>query len=170
MNYFTRITCLAVTALLCVAPAHAKKKILFLAGPPSHANGEHEFRAGCMLLADALNESGLEVDAKVHWYGWPKDESIFEGVDACIIYADAGGRLGNKVEFLDQKVKAGMGIMFMHYGVHPSKEVGEKYFQTLDRRLHGDRLVREPPLDCRHDCKKRSPRCPWTRKAHHRLR
>ncbi len=129
MNYFTRITCLAVTALLCVAPAHAKKKILFLAGPPSHSNGEHEFRAGCMLLADALNESGLEVEAKVHYYGWPKDESIFEGVDACIIYADAGGRLGNKVEFLDQRVKSGMGIMFMHYGVHPSKEVGEKYFK-----------------------------------------
>ena len=129
MNYFTRITCLAVTALLFVAPAHAKKKILFLAGPPSHANGEHEFRAGCMLLADALNQSGLEVEAKVHWYGWPKDESIFEGVDACIIYADAGGRLGKKVEFLDKKVKAGMGIMFMHYGVHPSKDVGEKYFK-----------------------------------------
>ena len=35
-----------------------KKTILFLAGKPSHANGEHEFRAGCMLLADALNASG----------------------------------------------------------------------------------------------------------------
>ena len=128
MNYLFRFTLLFALLFLGLAPAHAKKKILFLAGPPSHANGEHEFRAGCMLLADALNESGLDVDAKVHWYGWPKDESIFEGVDACIIYADAGGRLGNKVEFLDKKVKAGMGIMFMHYGVHPSKEVGEKYF------------------------------------------
>lgn len=129
MNYFTRITRLAFVILLCIAPAHAKKKVLFLAGPPSHANGEHEFRAGCMLLADALNQSGLDLEAKVHWYGWPKDESIFEGVDACVIYADAGGRLGKKVEFLDKKVKAGMGIMFMHYGVHPSKEVGEKYFK-----------------------------------------
>lgn len=129
MNHLTRFTCFLIITLLCLASAEAKKKILFLAGPPSHANGEHEFRAGCMLLADALNESGVEVEATVHWYGWPKDESIFEGVDACIIYADAGGRLGNKVEFLDKKVKAGMGIMFMHYGVHPSKEVGEKYFK-----------------------------------------
>ncbi|MGB2560946.1 MAG: PVC-type heme-binding CxxCH protein [Akkermansiaceae bacterium] len=129
MKHLIQLFTLLIALSLLVIPVHAKKKILFLAGPPSHGNGEHEFRAGCMLLADALNESGLDVEAKVHWYGWPKDESIFDGVDACIIYADAGGRLGNKVEFLDEKVKSGMGIMFMHYGVHPSKEVGEKYFK-----------------------------------------
>ncbi|MCP5536467.1 MAG: ThuA domain-containing protein [Akkermansiaceae bacterium] len=129
MRFLIRLTTLLSLLLLGIVPAHAKKKILFLAGPPSHGNGEHEFRAGCMLLADALNASGADVEAKVHYYGWPKDESIFEGVDACIIYADAGGQLGNKVGFLDQKVKAGMGIMFMHYGVHPSKEIGEKYFK-----------------------------------------
>ena len=106
----------------------AKKKILFIAGKPSHRNGEHEFRAGCMLLAKSLNQSGLDVEAKVHFYGWPKDESILEGVDACIIYADAGGKFGEKYEVLDKHVKAGMGIMFMHYGVHPTKAVGEKYF------------------------------------------
>ena len=107
-----------------------RKTILFIAGKPSHGNGEHEFRAGCMLLADALNESGLNLEAKVHYYGWPKDESIFDGVDTCVIYADAGGRFGEKYAFLDKKVKQdGMGIMFMHYGVHPKKEVGEKYFK-----------------------------------------
>jgi len=106
------------------------KKILFLAGKPSHSSGDHEFRAGCMILADKLNNSGLPVEAKVHYYGWPKDESIFDGVDACVIYADAGGRFGDKYEFLNNKVKNdGMGIMFMHYGVHPKKDVGEKYFK-----------------------------------------
>jgi hypothetical protein len=107
------------------------KNILFLAGNPSHGSGDHEFRAGCMLLADKLNKSGLPVKAKVHFYGWPKDESIFDGVDACIVYADAGGRFGEKYEFLNNKVKKdGMGIMFMHYGVHPKKDVGEKYFKN----------------------------------------
>ena len=106
-----------------------KKKILFLAGKPSHSSGDHEFRAGCMILAEKLNQSGLAIEAKVHYYGWPEDESIFDDVDACVIYADAGGRFGDKYEFLNKKVKKdGMGIMFMHYGVHPSKEVGEKYF------------------------------------------
>ena len=41
----------------------AKKKILFIAGPRSHGNGEHEFKAGCMLLAKCLNENtdGLNI-------------------------------------------------------------------------------------------------------------
>ena len=81
-------------------------------------------------MAKALNESGLPIEAKVHWYGWPEDESIFDGVDACIIYADSGGQFGEKYAFLDKKVKEGMGIMFMHYGVHPTKEVGEKYYKN----------------------------------------
>ena len=104
------------------------KSVLFIAGDTKHRHGFHEYKAGCILLADALNASGLPIEAKVHWYGWPKDESIFDGVDACIIYADGGGEFGEKYEFLHQKVKAGMGIMFMHYGVHPTKEVGEKYY------------------------------------------
>ncbi len=114
------------------APAKAtqseKKTILFLAGKPSHTNGLHEFRAGSILLAKALNESGLPIEAKVHYYGWPEDESIFDGVDACIVYADRGGAFEDKYAFLDKKVKEGMGIMFMHYGVHPKKEIGEQYF------------------------------------------
>lgn len=106
-----------------------KRKVLFIAGAPSHGNGEHEFRAGCMLLADAINASGVNVEAKVHFYGWPKDLSVFDDVDGVVVFADAGGRMNKQVqELMDKRVKAGMGIMFMHYGVHPSKEVGEKYY------------------------------------------
>lgn len=133
-NRFLSVCSLAVLLAFGVSaiPTQAEentKTILFLAGNPSHGSGDHEFRAGCMLLADKLNKSGLELNAKVHHYGWPKDESIFDGVDACVIYADAGGRFGEKYAFLDKKVKEGMGIMFMHYGVHPKKDVGEKYFK-----------------------------------------
>jgi len=107
-----------------------QKKILFLAGDTKHRHGFHEYKAGSMLLANALNESGLRIHAKVHWYGWPEDESIFNDIDACIIYADGGGEFGEKYAFLDQKIKKGMGIMFMHYGVHPTKEVAEKYYHS----------------------------------------
>ncbi len=129
MKMITKSIILTLTlSLLTCFTASAKKKVLFLAGKPSHSNGEHEFRAGCILLANALNESHADIEAKVHFYGWPKDESIFDGVDACIIYADAGGKFGDKYAFLDKKVKEGMGIMFMHYGVHPPKQIGKQYF------------------------------------------
>ncbi|MFC4995095.1 PVC-type heme-binding CxxCH protein [Rubritalea tangerina] len=120
---------LAVTVAVGSSMAQAEtKKILFLAGKKSHANGEHEFQAGCNLLAEALNKSGLDIEAKVYHPGFPKDESIFKGVDACIVYADAGGRFGEGYKVLDKYVKGGMGIMFMHYGVHPKKQVGEKFY------------------------------------------
>jgi len=119
---------IACLGLLTAQATADTKKILFLAGHPSHGNGDHEFRAGCMLLAKALNESGLDVNAKVHWYDWPKDESIFQDIDGLVIYADAGGPIQKHLQFLDQKVKDGMGIMFMHYGVHPSKKIGQGYF------------------------------------------
>lgn len=106
------------------------KNILFLAGDTKHRHGFHEYKAGSILLANAINESGLPVKAKVHWYGWPKNEKMFDDVDACIIYADSGGDFGEKYSFLDQKIKNGMGIMFMHYGVHPTKEVAEKYYKN----------------------------------------
>jgi putative membrane-bound dehydrogenase-like protein len=104
------------------------KKVLFLAGKRSHGAGQHEHRAGSLLLADALNKSKLGISAKVINV-WPKDLKEFDDVDAVVVYADAGGRFSeDKVKVLDQRIKDGMGIMFIHYGVHPSKNVGQKYF------------------------------------------
>ncbi|MBT3540245.1 MAG: SGNH/GDSL hydrolase family protein [Opitutae bacterium] len=122
----------------------AKKSVLFIAGNTKHRHGFHEYKAGSILLADALNASGLPIEAKVHWYGWPKDESIFDGVDACIIYADGGGEFGEKYAFLQQKVNGGMGIMFMHYGVHPTKEVGEKYYNQWIGGFYDDEFSVNP--------------------------
>ncbi|MEZ5386488.1 MAG: NPCBM/NEW2 domain-containing protein [Prosthecobacter sp.] len=113
-----------------VAPAAAEStRILFLAGSRSHASGEHEFNAGCHLLAKALNEqSGLDVEASVI-NGWPQDEAVFEGVDAVVIYADGTSVIGKGWEKADQLAKSGVGLMFMHYAVHPSAEQGEQYYR-----------------------------------------
>ena len=117
------------SALLSVADAETeKKRILFLAGKRSHGAGAHEHRAGSLLLAKALNESGLNVEAEVVNI-WPEDLSVLDDVDAAVIYADAGGRYqAEQYAYLDEKVKAGMGIMFIHYGVHPKKATGDQYF------------------------------------------
>ncbi|MGI9244954.1 MAG: ThuA domain-containing protein [Verrucomicrobiales bacterium] len=107
-----------------------KKKIVFIAGNRSHASGEHEFRAGCMLLANALNtQSGLPVEAVVVGADWKKDKSVLEGADSVVIYADGTSCIAGEWEYLDGLAKQGVGMMFMHYAVHPSKEQGEKYYQ-----------------------------------------
>ena len=103
--------------------------IIFLAGERSHKSGEHEFNAGCQLLAKALNEqSGLDIHATV-MNGWPEEESVFNGVDAVVIYSDGTKVVSHGWEKADQLAKTGVGLMFMHYAVHPSPEEGARYFR-----------------------------------------
>ncbi len=105
------------------AAASPKKKIVFVAGKPSHSPGEHEHRAGCMLLADHLNKSGLPVEAVVTTDGWPKDESIFDGASAVVIYSDGGGGhpAFNRLADLRKMADSGVGIGCIHYAVEMPK-------------------------------------------------
>src|SRR3974377_1258369 len=65
-------------------------KIVFIAGRPSHGPGEHEHRAGCLLLARLLNAGVPQVHATVVENGWPKDPSILDDADCIVVYADGG--------------------------------------------------------------------------------
>lgn len=125
-----------VVALLCPFFMSAEKnedvkKIVFIAGNRSHGPGEHEFYAGCTLLAKALNEqSGLNVEATVLRADWPKEQKpILEAADTIVIYADATSGHANQWEFLDGLAKKGTGMVFMHYAVHPNPQIGKKYYQ-----------------------------------------
>jgi hypothetical protein len=66
------------------------KKIVLLAGTPSHGPGEHEHNAGCLLLKQCLDRVP-SVQAIVYTNGWPKDPKAFDGADAIVIYCDGGG-------------------------------------------------------------------------------
>jgi type 1 glutamine amidotransferase len=96
-----------------------RKKIAFVAGKPSHGFGSHEHRAGCMLLANALNESGLPVKAEVYYYGWPEDSSVLDDADAIVCYADGGAKhpFNEHLAEVDKLAKKGVGLTFLHYGV-----------------------------------------------------
>jgi hypothetical protein len=123
------VLCLLVAALALPFAVSAENRIVFLAGGRSHGPGEHEFHAGCLLLAKALNEqSGLDVKAEVI-QGWPADDTVLDGAKAIIIYADGTSVVGKGWEKMDALAKKGVGIMFMHYAVHPSAEQGEKYYR-----------------------------------------
>lgn len=115
------------------AAATTKKKIVFVAGRPSHPPGEHEHRAGCMLLAEDLNQSGLPVEAVVVTDGWPPDESVFDGAAAVVIYADGGdGHPAMKhLPKLREIADSGAGIGCIHYAVEIPKGEGGNTFLDL---------------------------------------
>src|SRR4051812_29592781 len=84
-----RFVALAAAFAAILATPAVDKKILLVAGKPSHGPGEHEFNAGCLLLAKCLSQNpGIKVT--VAKGGWPADESAFDGVDAVFFYMDGG--------------------------------------------------------------------------------
>ena len=77
---FSSLLGFAALVLTLAAPAEGPKKLLLMAGTPSHGPGEHEFNAGVLLLAQCL-ESVENLEVVVQLNGWPEDQSKFEGVD-----------------------------------------------------------------------------------------
>ena len=69
------------------------KKVVMIAGGPSHGVLSHEHNAGILLLAKCLKQGASElVTPVVVLNGWPKDASVFDGVDEVVIYSDGGAR------------------------------------------------------------------------------
>jgi hypothetical protein len=107
------------------------KKIVFVAGPPSHGPGEHEYRAGCLLLQKCL--SGVPgVQSVVYSNGWPADPGAFDGADAVVLSMDGGQRhpalQDGHLEQLGRLMDKGVGLACIHYAVEPVKEKGETEF------------------------------------------
>jgi type 1 glutamine amidotransferase len=137
-------TPLLAVALLAAALGSqaADKRLLMLAGRPSHGYMEHEYRAGCLLLQRCLaNTPGLRVTVLSN--DWPKDESAFEGVDAVFMFCTGGdghpAALPERLKLLDRLMKKGVGFGTCHYGVEVVKgEPGDAflawqggYFETF---------------------------------------
>ncbi len=100
-----------------------RKKIVLLAGPPSHGYGYHEHYAGCLLLAKCLNEGMPNVYATVYKNGWPKDSTALDNADEVAVYCDGGGGhvVMKHLEEMDALAKKGVGIAMLHYGVEVPK-------------------------------------------------
>lgn len=111
----------------------AEKKILLIAGTPSHPPGMHEFRAGTLLFQKCL--TGLPgVQVQVYSNGWPTRvegtakvdaNEVFQDADAVLIYCDGGqghpAIRPDRVKVLDALAAKGKGLGFAHYGVEVPK-------------------------------------------------
>ena len=100
-----------------------KKKIVLIAGPKSHGYASHEHNAGCLLLANCLNESGLPVEAAVYQNGWPKEPDALAGAATIIVFCDGGGRhpINPHLDAVEKLMNNGVGLGCLHYGVEVSK-------------------------------------------------
>ena len=121
--------------IVCASNSYAaNKKLILIAGKPSHPPRMHEFNAGVQLLTKCLKQN-TEIDVTYCLNGWPENESILNDADAIIFYMDGGGRHevvqenGRRLALIDQLADKGIGLGFMHYGVEIVPEQAGKEFQ-----------------------------------------
>lgn len=121
--------------IVCASNSYAaNKKLILIAGKPSHPPRMHEFNAGVQLLTKCLKQN-TEIDVTYCLNGWPENESILNDADAIIFYMDGGGRHevvqenGRRLALIDQLAEKGVGLGFMHYGVEIVPEQAGKEFQ-----------------------------------------
>lgn len=121
---------LTATVLAALSASGADTKIVLIAGKPSHGPGEHEFRAGCLLLQKCLKGTpGLSIE--VSDQGWPGDNSQLDDAAAVVLYADGGGGhpffQSDHAEVIEKLARRGVGLGFLHYAVEvPKGSAGEK--------------------------------------------
>src|SRR5262245_2156659 len=120
---------LLLVAALCgvVTAGAADKKIVLVAGHPSHGPGDHEFNAGVQLLHRCL-QSVPGVTSTFVLNGWPKDESVFNGADAILFFMDGGGGhpiiQGDHLKVIGDLMKKGVGLACVHFAVEVPKDKG----------------------------------------------
>lgn len=114
--------------------AEAPKRLVLVAGKPSHPPRMHEFNAGTQLLAKCM-KSLPQVQIDVVKNGWPEDESIFDKADAIVFYMDGGGghalvqENGRRLKLAEEWTKKGVGIGCMHFGVEVVRDQAGAQFQ-----------------------------------------
>ncbi len=119
---------LVLICLLCppgIASAQdtpERKKLVIVAGKPSHPPRMHEFNAGVQLLQACLKDSPA-IDAHIVLNGWPEDPSVFDGVKGVVFFMDGGAKHeavqddGKRLKLIESWTAQGVGIGCMHYGV-----------------------------------------------------
>jgi type 1 glutamine amidotransferase len=120
--------CLLISS---TANASEQKKIVFVAGKPSHGPAQHEHRAGCLLLKSCLDKvPGFS--SVVYSNGWPTDPAAFDSASTIVLYMDGGAGhpalQDDRLQKLDSLMKKGVGLVCLHYATEPTIEKGQKEF------------------------------------------
>jgi len=115
----------SIIALLAwMNAAVADSTIVLIAGKPSHGPGDHEFRAGCLLLQKCL-QGVAGVKTVVCDNGWPKDATILDEAAAVVLYSDGGEGhpffQADHAAAIEKVARRGAGIGCMHFGVEVVK-------------------------------------------------
>ncbi len=111
-----------------------KKKVVFLAGKPSHGYGAHEHFAGCTLLARAIERGVDTLRTQVYRGDWPREPDALDDVAAVVMYCDGGQGhpVLDRLDSIDRLARSGTGIVCIHYAVEvPEGPAGRRFLDWI---------------------------------------
>lgn len=123
MNLYHIVACLLFQSLSFFqvsAQSSNQKRLVIIAGTPSHKAGEHEYNAGALLMKKWLAASP-DLSVTVCLNGWPTDTTLLTRADGIVLFMD--GKQGHLVlkpaykRQLTAAVSRGVGVAALHYAV-----------------------------------------------------
>jgi hypothetical protein len=110
------------------------KKLVIIAGKPSHQAGEHEYNAGALLIQHWFAGSP-DLAVTVCLNGWPADSTLVPNADGIVLFMDGKQdhlvlNPNNKRQLL-RAASRGAGIAALHYAVTLPSGQGEPLLDLL---------------------------------------
>lgn len=138
---------LLVLLIFCVGSvwASAPSNVLLVAGKASHGAGEHEFPAGCDVLAKAINDAGLNLSAQVEYEKWPA-RSLLDTCDVLVVYCDGNEEhlaKGHEEDLLALSNR-GAGLVFLHYAVDGTSGLLDETLMKVIGGYYNDEMSENP--------------------------
>src|SRR4051812_619197 len=102
-------------------------KVVLIAGPPSAKTGEHEYRAGCAVLAQLLRQTPGVAPVLVR-DGWPTKPETLKGARSVVFFHDGGDvhalLKGDRMAQVQKLAEAGAGLVCFHQTIDFPKDAG----------------------------------------------
>jgi hypothetical protein len=103
-------------------------KVVLVAGSNYFKPGEHDYVAGCRVLADLLRQTDRV--APVFALDWPKKPETFAGARAVVFVLDGGDKhpflTGDRLAEVRKLAEAGTGLVFLHQMIDVPKDHGDR--------------------------------------------
>jgi hypothetical protein len=103
-------------------------KVVLIGGSTSFKPGEHEYVAGCGVLADLLKQTpGV---APVVAVDWPRKPETLEGAKAVVFFFDGGDKHGwlkeDHLKQVQKLAESGVGFVNFHQIIDVPKDLGDR--------------------------------------------
>jgi hypothetical protein len=114
-------------------------RIALIAGKKSHGPGEHEYRKAMQLLGGKLEKEREFIDVRVHFDGWPTDDTTLTNVHTIVLYSDGADKketdhplLLGRTKYFGQIMDGGAGVVFLHYSlIVPREKAGKEFLKWV---------------------------------------